>query len=384
MNMAKRDKNLGEIASSLSDEYENGAKDLKLTEFLVGKLAELPYNVRTLYVDLCKKCALTDITQSNSNLILRIIRFLRNLGEQKREKYRVDANIVIFYNQKNIDTSASKSLIPIEIEDEKNWFATGHEIEKACQFTTFRNSFLAFLYNTETKKTEFAGLLNLLGDETSSENNVVDRRLKELCRNNNIGFSMEGGTSCIKIYYKGAHCSNYFLSEATGSWILQVTSELYKLFENINFSPELTQKLVDNVMELTCKGIGSIIIITEHPKRYESNKGKTLNGDHGLAENIIEKHFIHFASMDGAMIIEKDGRASVRKVGVILSPEKINGGPYKTLIDNSGGARHEKAAQTACQYPDDYIIVVSENRTVSFLHGEKIIYWRGEYRIPRE
>ena len=52
---------------------------------------------------------------------------------------------------------------------------------------------------------------------------------------------------------------------------------------------------------------------------------------------------------------------------------------YKSLVEsNNCGSRHEKAARYACEHPSDCIIVVSENRSISILHGPEPIYWRDD------
>ena len=90
---------------------------------------------------------------------------------------------------------------------------------------------------------------------------------------------------------------------------------------------------------------------------------------------------INCAAYDGAVVlnINSNNKLEIVQFGVIINPKKnVNKEYQKLLKTTNSGSRHEKAARYACENKDDYIIVVSENKTISILHGTKPIYWRNK------
>lgn len=97
----------------------------------------------------------------------------------------------------------------------------------------------------------------------------------------------------------------------------------------------------------------------------------------------MNKEFLDFASDDGAVVLKKGENGKIEKIigiGVMLNPTSELSPEYAELIKQThSGTRHEKGARYACQHLDDYVIIISENKSLSILHGETSIIWRNEF-----
>ena len=206
----------------------------------------------------------------------------------------------------------------------------------------------------------------------------ISNSMKSLCHGTTIGFSLENDTNCIRIFYQRDLCVEYFLSEITGSWTIRFKDDIKNLISQSGLTNGETERLTNYVISLSYQGLGAMIILTKNAhkiKSYLTDSAKKL--DFHLDSVAADNHFINCAKVDGAIIIENKEIAIIRYYGVSISPKCEVANAYKDLVSLCG-SRHGKAAQYACEYPDDYIIVISENRTISFLHGKTPIYWRDE------
>ena len=140
--------------------------------------------------------------------------------------------------------------------------------------------------------------------------------------------------------------------------------------------------LTQIVMQLSYLRIGAMLIITKYPNKFDIKIAS-----HELRDALLEDYFengliYQYAAEDGAVVIqfEEGKRLKVCHNGAVLNPQgTVCSKEYNELIIKSNcGTRHEKAARHSCENPDDCIIVVSENRSISILHGPEPIYWRDD------
>lgn len=352
-------------------------------EFMVDELNNIPINIRRFYLSVLAQDE--DIFNKiiDAELFLKIIRHLRIVGERKREKHSIGANIIVYTDHSAVQRSVRSAtpfcdneneLLPLEIKLD---FFENSLLESAYKHVNPQKSYFAYYYNKKEHTYKFMGIRDFKTDLHIMPD--LYSLMKSACAGNTIGFSVEGGTSCIRIYYRSSHFLDYALSEASGSWEVKFTQKIKNLVNHIGLKENEQNLLVEQIMNLSYMGVGSMIIITDTSKKFDNSEtGLTMNLTFVEACDALQ--FKDYASLDGAVIIEKsNGVATIKKMGVILSPKaSLSEEYYKLINGTSCGARHEKAARYACEKGNeqDYIIVVSENRTVSLLHGRNPIYWR--------
>lgn len=99
-------------------------------------------------------------------------------------------------------------------------------------------------------------------------------------------------------------------------------------------------------------------------KAFGDNSFETICGDDAIGFNLSEGVPCIRIYNQGDRIVDYTG-------------SQYDNSSYKSLVnDYNCGSRHEKAARYACEHPNDCVIVVSENRSISILHGDTPIYWR--------
>ena len=94
---------------------------------------------------------------------------------------------------------------------------------------------------------------------------------------------------------------------------------------------------------------------------------------------MLKGQFFDFASDDGAVVINRESEKDLKlySYGVFINPICDLDEEYNKYIQQThSGTRHEKAARYACENPNDYVFIISDNKTISFLHGKEIIFWR--------
>ncbi len=358
---------------------KNEVETKKIVKFMINELRDVPVNIRYFYLEtLAIEKNIFEII--SPELFIRIIRHLRLLGEQKRESHAICANIIIFIDDSSASRGGKVSAIPyndkkIQLPQEidiNEFFKPNNVLEQAYRYVNVNNSFFAYQYSKDSDKTKFIGIRDF-----SSHDELIKNMLKT-CVGNTVGFSLEDDKSCIRIYHGGNHIVDYGLSEATGSWRARFTSHIYKLIKKINLQDEDAKLLTNLIIQLAYTANGALLVITNDIGKFsDASTGLDVNITFG--EEAMKHNFVSYASIDGAVIIEhkKGLHAQIKKCGVILSPTQPPSKLYSNLINiTNSGSRHEKAACHACENPEDYVVVISENKTISFLHSEEVVYWR--------
>lgn len=370
----------------------NDEETKTIIKFMVNELKDVPINIRYFYLEtLVNKSQIFD--DISAEFFVRIIRHLRVLGEQKREKHSIGVNIVVFPDENTAGRVGTNSAIPFDSKtikvptdiDYNSFFKNNYDLERAYRYINPDNSFFAYQYSKNTDKARFIGIKDFSTNngnlEIVSTNDGVFEKMSFLSSNNSIGFSLQGDKSYIRIYQGGNHIIDYALNESSGSWAARFTSNITNLIKKSRLSNDDIILLTKYIIQLAYNASGALIVITSDYDNLFNNEDNGININVALRESAMRKNFTSYASIDGAVIIERrqNGFAQVKKCGVILSPNVTPSSKYLELIHNtSSGSRHEKAASYACEHPKDFVIVVSENRTISILQGEKIIYWRDE------
>lgn len=359
----------------INDEEESK----KIISFMINELKDVPINIRCFFLEtLANEKKLFD--EFDSEFFIRIIRHLRLLGEQKREKHAIGANIIVFPDSPSAGRAGTDSAIPYSTKDKKlpididmlSFFKGNEDLELAYRYINSQNAFFAYQYSKQNNVCKFIGIKEF------TEKDSVFNNMKKVCSGNNIGFSLQEGKSCIRIFYGGKHIVDYALNEASGAWLARFTKKIHELIERLKLSDNDAQVLTSQIIQLAYSGNGAMIIVTNDLEQFANNH-TGIDIDLPLGEQSTERNFISYASIDGAVIIEhkQNSTAKIKKCGVIISPSVRPSEEYDSLINKSNsGSRHEKAASYACEHPNDFVIVVSENKTISFLNGSEPIYWR--------
>lgn len=123
---------------------------------------------------------------------------------------------------------------------------------------------------------------------------------------------------------------------------------------------------------------GAILVITSNAERDCFNTAQSVDLQDKSFLEISETQFNTFADFDGAMIIDvAKNSALLSRCGVFLSSQGTLSDEYVDVIKRTAsGTRHEKSAMYACTNPNDYVIIISENRSISILKGDEMFYWR--------
>lgn len=331
-----------------------------------------------LYNALSQKCP-TIFQIIDAELFLRIINHIRSIGYQKIENRNVGLSITIFSQEKEMDHSYKDyELQPISIErdqkiaDVQKFFEDkGNELKRAYKGIDSQKAFFAFVYDKDNKSLKFKGIRKIDADN-----------FEKICGDSAVGFQISEGIPCVRIYHRRNHILDYIISESTGDWVIRIKDDIKNVLKNnLELSDNYLDMLTEIIMQLSYLRIGSMLIITESPEQF-----KTRISSHQLNEAPLEDYFengliYQYAADDGAVIIQlQNDSLKVCYNGAVLNPQ--NNGcskEYNDLIMKSNcGTRHEKAARHACENQDDCIIVISENRSISILHGSQPIYWRDD------
>ena len=364
----------GETTATIA--AESNIKD-SVIFFTVEEMRKIPYNIRMFYWIFKNRYPEID-NYIEQGTFLEIIHFLRNLCDQKREQHKCGANFIICADENDINLSSTDSGVPVQLDDVQNPFSKNSGLAAACKHTDTTKSFFMFRKSETNSKIEFRKLKDF------SKNDTIINSMKNLCHRPNIGFSLESGSNSIRIFYDEDLRVEYFLSETTGSWTIRFKDDILGLINSSHLNENESIKLTNHVINLSYKGAGAMIIITKDASKFDKIASEHQNKmSLSLISPNTDNHFVDYATNDGAVIIECKQFAIIRYVGISISPTVNASDPYQGLLKKTlSGSRHEKAAQYACENPDDYLIVVSENKTISFLHGETPIYWRDEYVEP--
>lgn len=377
MNDIDEQKKLKETLVKKYNEESNHEKTIdSAIDFAIAELKEVPVVIWEFLFDFEKRYERIFNTYSRE-VFIKIVRHLRFVGEQKRESHSIGANIIFFPNNSFIENFGLNSLtkevksFPLKkILDNENDF--GSQLERTYRFINAKTSFYA------CDAENFYSIREFEGQEEDIFKNMLRTTTGDV-----LGLSIEEGTSCIRIFYNGKHIVDYLLSEQSGGWICHYSKVLADLFNDIKIVQEDKDDLVNKVLNLAYLRKGAMLILTNQPNAsyLKTSQDITLGGT--ALRRVSGENFNCYANFDGAMVISIENEcASLSRCGVFLSPkgDKLTDA-YKLEIKNTvSGTRHEKAAMYACEHTEDYIIVISENRSISVLHGPNPIYWRDKLK----
>lgn len=308
---------------------------------------------------------------------LLIIQHLRRVVFQKIESRNVGASIILFINNEQVEQLGNYHIqvLPLinSFGDIKNFFNEKElDLVRAYKGIKSNKAFFAFVINAKDNTIQFKGI------KAFGENSFTT-----ICGDDAIGFNLSEGVPCIRLYNQGERIVDYMLSEATGNWVIRPEKELYDIIAKqlIGVMQQDIKTLTKAIMQLSYLRIGAMLVITSNVKEFENDKTYYKLQSNGLENDMREELIYQYAANDGAVIIHKipERHLVAEKIGVILNPtgNKYDKSLYKALVnDYNCGSRHEKAARYACEHPNDCVIVISENRSISILHGENPIFWR--------
>lgn len=332
-----------------------------------------------LYNATCQNCP-NIFSILDAKLFLRIIKHIRNIVYQKIENRNVGISIIVFSNSTEVD-GRFYDVQPISIDrytktkDTKKFFEDQqNKLKRAYKGVDSKKAFFAFSYDKANETLIFKGI------------RTFDSSFEDVCRNNAVGFNVSEGVPCIRIYHQHRHILDYIISESTGDWVIRIKDAIRDIIEKQIDGLHTTdlEILTQIVMQLSYLRIGAMLIITKSPEKFRDKiESHKLLRDDALLEDYFRNGLIYqYAAADGAVVIQFSVGARLRLCnnGVVLNPQgKGYSKEYDNLISKSNcGTRHEKAARHSCENPDDCLFVVSENRSISILHGPNPIYWRDD------
>ncbi|MBQ4078463.1 diadenylate cyclase, partial [bacterium] len=310
-----------------------------------------------------------------------IIRHLRDVCSQKREKHSMSANFIIFSEKCDIAQKARKSIRQESCELNRDSEITFNkeqrqELYKAYRLVNSTRSFFAFKKYMVADRViyKYEGLFDFSKDKM-----LIDEQMLEICYDfETVGFSVEEGKNCIRVYHNATHLFDYYLNESSGDWKLRSRGEIERFVQEF-LKGRMVEQFASTIIDLAYKGIGSMIIITDSIEKFEKDKKSSQIVNIKLTEELLKGQFFDFASDDGAVVINRESEKDLKlySYGVFINPICDLDEEYNKYIQQThSGTRHEKAARYACENPNDYVFIISDNKTISFLHGKEIIFWR--------
>ena len=206
--------------------------------------------------------------------------------------------------------------------------------------------------------------------------------MESICNDEAIGFELTNGF--IRIFFHKEVIMDYFLSEKGGNWQPRYNFDIEEILrQQVELDKEDYKLLTKVVMQLSQLGKGAMLIIADKPDNMSTHYSTPcLQSVESLEKAVANSTIYSLASYDGAVVLTKNQKTNRLKVcnfGVILSPASdinCNDDYFHLLQYSNSGSRHEKAVRHAYDNPEDCIIVISENRSVSILKGKKPILWR--------
>jgi DNA integrity scanning protein DisA with diadenylate cyclase activity len=353
----------------------DGVKEI--IKFTANELGEFSRYLWNFYLDVAEKNK--DIFQVISHeIFLHVVRHLKRIVNQKIENRNVGVSIVIFsseytykgYGQYFLQMSAGEQKTTV-IDVNEFFKDYKNDLQRFYKCIDSEQAFFAYTYNKAEDKLTYDGIMSF-----------GNNKLKDICGCDSIGFTITAGIPCIRIYNSNKCVADYFVSETQGNWLARFKTDIESTLRDAipNINDKDLENLSNAIMQLSYLGIGSMIIVTsDSNNRAISNSPFPLNREIELQVAISQGDLYHFAAYDGAIIIHKNEhhRLMVQSFGVIINPSsKIPKGYSILLRYTNSGSRHEKAVRYACGHTDDCVVVISENRTISILHGKQPIYWR--------
>lgn len=359
--------------------------------FTIDEMRRIPYNIRCLLFEIeniDRKTNQNFFEAIEYDFVGIIIRHLRDVGAQKRESHSMGANFIVFSEKANIGRRSRDTLIENSCNINKEEEIVFSNVQRQHLYRAYRivnpaRSFFAFKKYKKSDKTiyKFEGVYDFIDAEKS-----LDVKMLSLCNDaETVGFSMEPDNNCIKVYHNYRCFFDYYINESSGDWRCRFRSELESFVRKFH-DGNLGDALVSALIELSYSRCGSMIIITDSdPQFNDGDVYKELKTP--LTVDLLKEQFLDFAKDDGAVIIRRHNSKNLvlDSIGVMINPKQNLDLRYEELIKNThSGSRHEKAARHACENPNDYVFVISENKTISFLHGTEYIFWRDKQQVPQE
>lgn len=316
-------------------------------------------------------------------IFLNIVRHLKKIANQKIERRNVGVNIIICSQEGRSNRIGASYPVqfqpyvdPSDIKDIRAFFIDeSNNLQRIYKCIDSSNAFFAYTYNKEQNSLKF--------DEIKTFNG---RSMKDICREHDIGFQLSGGKGLIRIYNGCKKIVDYYLSEITGDWVARFDSDIAEILNGFKMFNEADAKiLTDLATEISCLGYGAMLIITQSPQNFGHSSAPCEISDEELEEATSNKTVYNYTSYDGAVIIKcgedshSNERLKICNFGVLINPKASidTDDDYDVLLHyTNSGSRHEKAVRYAYDNPNDCVIVISENRTISILHGNSPIYWR--------
>lgn len=312
-------------------------------------------------------------------LFLNIVKHLKRIVNQKIESRNVGASIVLFLQQEQSRRFGEYPLQSVslpaqsKISDFKGFFNDDqNDLQRLYKCINSYDAFFSYTYNHETNQLRFDGVKSMGSNSIES-----------ICEGDVLGFNISSEIPYIRIYNSGHRVVDYFMSESTGNWLARFETDIIRAIKSqINDVQEDDVKTLAKIaMQLSFLRYGAIIIITSNIDKFTESKAPCglINEDLEIAEK--SKIIYNYAAYDGAVIIQckRNNKLKVCGFGLILNPSsdaQISDDYEILLRQTNSGSRHEKAVRFAHENPDDCILVVSENRSISILHGRDPVYWR--------
>lgn len=311
-------------------------------------------------------------------LFVSVIKHMKTNSFQRIERRNIGVSLVVFTND-NITNCLGTSICIQGITkgqkvDFKDFFQNkNRSLQTLYKCIDSDKYFFAYLYDSKENTVTFEGIKKF-------ENN----NLENICDESTIGFKLSSANQWIQIFNNKELVVSHFLCDASGNWETFINKELQNILQPHlkDVNKKNLKSLIQAVMHIAYMGSGAILLITSNSSKFESSDTPYILEEEDLIKTVDNQLIYDYAKYDGAVILEqKTNYLVVKKFGVILNPSeriKIND-EYKELLHNTNsGTRHEKSVIHAIENPKDYLIVLSENKTISILHGEKPILWRNK------
>jgi len=268
------------------------------------------------------------------------------------------------------------ALIPFNVDDPIKVEKESTALRDIGLMYKTMNTRISFcLYSSEGR---FYGIRHVM--LTQSEIPNIEKIIQITKDGDSVFFLTKGEEKSIKVYKDGSFFLDFYLSESDGDWRVRVFSEYEEILrKKANVDPALPKSICDLIFELSSSQIGSMLIFTDK-REFDLNEEEhnKIGDEYITGKNIAEVS--SWASLDGAVVCNsRDGE--IMYAGTILkdiAPTNLQTDPtYQKLKafvkTHQKGARHSVAAIYTMKYPDDCVIVISQNKGISVLVGGELI-----------
>lgn len=215
------------------------------------------------------------------------------------------------------------------------------------------------------------GVVSLRGSDSASTWGPLLRLSRE--HPQSLLLFLDRGQDCIRIIANGAITADYYLSDASGEWVLRTYRPLIeRAVEAVpsKLTGDDVREVFRRSIDLSYRRIGAMLILGDGTPDNVVYEHETPLADVNL-RSLSFSEFADMAAADGAVRIEPT--LGVTAIGAIVRTSLTADGRGEA---GPKGSRHSSAAAFSERAPNHMVFVVSENRALTVMVSGETIFER--------